>query len=326
MRSGWFHRSAVFGLAAALGACGGDGGTDSNTLTVELASPSGNAQTDTIGAPLDQPLRVLVTRGGAPASGKSVAWAVTAGGGQVTAATSETGSDGVATMDWRLGTTAGAQTATATVTSATGSPVAFDATATPGRPTNIDVSSGDGQIGFVNLIFPAPLTVRVIDRAGNPVPGATVNWAVLAGSLVLDAPSSQTSAQGIATIAVQAGPTPGPASLGAQVAGAPTVSTFFDMTIVNADRTVNIGPAVAFTSVNNGSSNPAVDTLPAGQTMVWVNNGGSHTVRPIPINAFPASGDIPVGSYHIVTFNTPGTYQYNCQVHGNAMTGTIVVQ
>jgi len=32
------------------------------------------------------------------------------------------------------------------------------------------------------------------------------------------------------------------------------------------------------------------------------------------------------GSTYQVTFTTPGTYQYDCAVHGTMMTGTIVVQ
>jgi plastocyanin len=32
------------------------------------------------------------------------------------------------------------------------------------------------------------------------------------------------------------------------------------------------------------------------------------------------------GKTYSVTFTTPGTYQYDCAVHGEQMTGTIVVQ
>jgi plastocyanin len=32
------------------------------------------------------------------------------------------------------------------------------------------------------------------------------------------------------------------------------------------------------------------------------------------------------GSSYSVQFNTPGTYNYDCAVHGVAMSGTIIVQ
>jgi plastocyanin len=32
------------------------------------------------------------------------------------------------------------------------------------------------------------------------------------------------------------------------------------------------------------------------------------------------------GAAYEVTFPTPGTYRYDCAVHGSAMSGTVVVQ
>ncbi len=85
-----------------------------------------------------------------------------------------------------------------------------------------------------------------------------------------------------------------------------------------------------FRSGNNGTQNPAVDTVAAGARVTWTWTGTgstSHSVQSLDTPSFTSSaimtGD---GSMYSFTFMTPGTYRYNCAVHGNAMTGTIVVQ
>jgi plastocyanin len=83
-------------------------------------------------------------------------------------------------------------------------------------------------------------------------------------------------------------------------------------------------------SGHNGSVNPAVDTVAAGGsvTWTWTNTGGvPHGIQsvgsPIFRNGTVLTGN---GSTYRVTFNTAGTYQYDCLVHGALMSGTIVVQ
>jgi plastocyanin len=92
---------------------------------------------------------------------------------------------------------------------------------------------------------------------------------------------------------------------------------------------VSVGNNV-FTSVHNGSANPAVDTIAAGGTVTWTwtNTGGvQHSVRSLGLtifrNSVVTSGD---GSTYQVVFRRAGTYQYDCAIHGAAMTGTIVVR
>jgi len=63
-------------------------------------------------------------------------------------------------------------------------------------------------------------------------------------------------------------------------------------------------------------------------TWTWTNNlGVSHSVQSQGSTAF-ASSPIMGGSgqTYAVTFPAPGIYQYDCAVHGTAMTGTIVVR
>jgi len=87
---------------------------------------------------------------------------------------------------------------------------------------------------------------------------------------------------------------------------------------------------ILFRSVHNGSSNPAVDTIAAGASITWAwNAAGSHSIQStgLPPEVFRNSV-VMAGAHdsYTVTFRNPGTYTYDCAVHGAAMTGRIVVQ
>jgi len=89
---------------------------------------------------------------------------------------------------------------------------------------------------------------------------------------------------------------------------------------------VLVGSGVRFTSGHNGSANPAVDTIPAGATVTWTWRGSlPHSVRSVGSPGFTGSGILTGAGTYEVTFATPGVYHYDCGVHGQAMTGTIVV-
>jgi plastocyanin len=87
---------------------------------------------------------------------------------------------------------------------------------------------------------------------------------------------------------------------------------------------------ISFKSGHNTSINPAVDTIAAGGTITWtwVNTGTvPHSIESEGSPTFTSS-DIKSGngSTYQLQFSTPGTYQYDCAVHGAAMSGTIVVR
>jgi hypothetical protein len=126
---------------------------------------SGDGQgTIEVGTKLGQPLAVRVADSqGQLLPGIAVAWTTTSG--VVTALSSSTNADGVATADWTLGTIVGTQTATATVTGL--KPVTFTATTTPGRPTQIILSRDTIQLLGVGDVF--RFSARPADQFGNTV-------------------------------------------------------------------------------------------------------------------------------------------------------------
>ena len=84
-----------------------------------------------------------------------------------------------------------------------------------------------------------------------------------------------------------------------------------------------------FKSDRNGSANPAVDTVVAGGkvTWKWANTGSvPHNVQSIGMPSFTSSAvETGSGSTYELTFTSPGSYRYNCAIHGDMMTGVIVV-
>jgi hypothetical protein len=78
--------------------------------------------------------------------------------------------------------------------------------------------------------------------------------------------------------------------------------------------------------LNAGSFSPATITIDRTETVVWRNDSGiPHTITPVGHTQWtglttPSSGDVLT-----VTFNTNGTFNYECQLHGG-MTGQVVVQ
>jgi plastocyanin len=82
-----------------------------------------------------------------------------------------------------------------------------------------------------------------------------------------------------------------------------------------------------FRSNRNGTCNTAIDTIQAGGSITWTWTGTtSHGVRSLGAPGFPSSNIMTgAGQTYSVTFDAPGTYQYDCPVHPSQMTGRIVV-
>lgn len=93
-----------------------------------------------------------------------------------------------------------------------------------------------------------------------------------------------------------------------------------------AAGTVTLGPGIQYISGHNGTMNPAVDTIVAGSTVTWTWTGSQpHGVRSVGTPSFTSSPTHTGSGTYVATFSNPGTYAYDCSVHGQAMTGRIVV-
>jgi plastocyanin len=313
-------------LTAVLLGCGGDGdngGTPPTTTAIAKASASGDGQSGVVAQPLANPIQVVVTDGGTPAAGVTVGWSTTTPGATL-AATSVTDASGLASNAWTLGTVAGSQTAQASLSGASGSPVSFTATAAPAAASELEKVSGDGQQGVVGTALANPLVAKVADQFGNGVAGVDVAWSATDGSL--SAPTVPSGPNGTSAVTLTLGATEGPITITAtagSLAGSPQT---FTATATAAP------PPSSDVAVTDFTFQPASLTVAAGTTVTWTWDAGatSHNVTPaVPATPPGASGTFAAPHTYEFTFNTPGTYSYYCTLHGSpttGMRGVVIVQ
>src|SRR3989442_12939940 len=88
---------------------------------------------------------------------------------------------------------------------------------------------------------------------------------------------------------------------------------------------IKVGTSVRWTNTGTTSHTATSDaTWPAVWASGTVDPAGTTCTPNPPYPCTP--GTTPPGTYVSSPFNTPGTYQYHCQVHGTlGMTGTITV-
>ena len=169
-------------------------------VPVLLTKTGGDAQTYATNAVLPQALSVKVAdSGGTGIAGQTVTFGVVSGGGALVGTPLPTDAGGVTSVSWKLGSTVGSQSVSATRAPAAG--VTFTATAaTPGTPTLMAAHSVQTQIGLDTFAVNFPPAVIVKDGAGLPVSGVSVTFAITAGSGSLTSATPTTDANGVATV------------------------------------------------------------------------------------------------------------------------------
>ncbi len=187
---------------------------DTSSVSVVLpaarvAAFSGGAQSASAGTALSQNVVVLVTAADSvPVPGVGVTFAAS-GGGTPGATTVNTNATGFASTTWTLGNIVGAQSMTATVAGLIGSPVTFTATATPGVPAALAVTTQPTATVAGQSIAPSivievrtaggvravgstdSVTIAIASNPGGATPGGTrtvaaVNGIATFGTLTLD--------------------------------------------------------------------------------------------------------------------------------------------
>jgi plastocyanin len=196
--------------------------------------------------------------------------------------------------------------------------------APPGVATDIVVRSGNSQSQEKDSVFYQALKVRVRDGNGDGVASSSVVWSVRSGTGQLSHTTATTNSAGEDSIMVTAGGTVGQLIVQARSVEADD-SVAFALNIAATPGARVRASNFAFTSGSNGSVNPAVDTISVGETVKWYLVAGTHSVQSQGSPAFTSSGTLSDLPYENLFFNA-GTYQYNCGIHGNQMTGAIVVE
>jgi Bacterial Ig-like domain (group 2) len=225
----------VNGLASSTRTLGGTAGTQNATATVagltgspvifsatgtagtvtQILVNGGNNQTATVNtAVATAPSAIARDAFSNPVPGAAVTFTVTAGGGAVncgagntTACNVTTSGTGVATVtSWTVGTAVGTNTMTATRAGASGT--SFTASGSPGAVAFVSITAGNSQSARPGVAVTTDPTVLVRDAFLNPVPGATVNFAIASGNGVVNCGAGNTtscnvtsSGTGVATVA-----------------------------------------------------------------------------------------------------------------------------
>ena len=136
----------------------------------------------------------------------TVTFAVTIGGGSISASSVTTDSNGQAETTLTLGTTAGSNRVVASVSGITQTRN-FNATGQAAVATTIVEISGDGQAGDAGATLNDPFIVEVRDQDGDALSGVAVAFAVTGGGGSLSASSVTTDASGRAESTLTLGAT-----------------------------------------------------------------------------------------------------------------------
>ena len=206
-------------------ACGGDLALPvPSTEDVALSIVDGDDQTGRVGEELPKPLVVSVQEDGSPIVDHAVAFSIVSApaGVRLEPDTAFTGGDGRATTHVVLGPEMGSYAITATLVVPDPEPrptAVFDGSAIAGAPDTLRALSPVNQPGKREEIVEDAPTVVVLDRFGNPVAGAGVEWEVTAGGGQVSG-GTTTDADGRAAATWTLGDSRGAQKLVARVQGA----------------------------------------------------------------------------------------------------------
>ena len=182
-----------------------------------LTKLSGHDQQVAAGTAPTEPFVVEVKdQKGQPLEGAQVTFAVTAGGGRLSATTDTPDADGRASTTLTLGPDPGRNTVVARVGDL--KPVIFSATGLA-IPTAISRISGDQQQGAAGAALADPLVVEVRDQNNDPLEGAAVSFTITAGDGTLSAATATTDANGRAATTLTLGRDPEAVTVTATVSG-----------------------------------------------------------------------------------------------------------
>ncbi len=276
------------------------GPSDSATVAVTLPAArleagTGGNQTGPAGSTLPTPVvaRVLASDG-VGVGGTTVTFAAS-GGGTVTPASAVSDATGTVNTQWKLGTTAGAQTLTITSAGLTGSPITVSANALPVIPTKLTILTGPVS-GRAAAALPA-ITVAAQDAGGNTVTTFTGDVTVAIGSN----PGSATLS-GTATAKAVAG-----------------IATFSDLKLNR--------PGTAYTFVFSSASLAAASSAPFNITagdatqlvfgaMPSAVDAGITIAPPVTVSAQDAAGNA------VASFTGPVTIAIGSNPGGSVRGGT----
>ena len=291
-------------------ACGGDPKgpppPPPSGLSVSRAAPTGDGQIGLVQTALANALRIVVLDDGNPKSDVSVNWS---GSGTLAAfnpAAGTTDANGIATTMWTLPQESGTPAAQADVSGASGSPVAFSATARPGAATGLALVSGTGQAGGVSLPADDRLVVLVTDQYGNGVSGVAVTWVVTQGFASVPT-VTQSSSNGQAEAIVVYGQVTGLITVTATVAGLGSVPfSLIAGHLITVQNNLFVPSQLSISVIN------------AYVVWKWTPDARVHNVIPDLIAPTPSGNPTDGPHTYVFQFTARANYAFFCITHGGS--------
>ena len=249
------RRSISLAALVAAACSGGDGGT-APPKPASVQAVSTTPPTATVGSALATPPTFTVTDAGGTALGNvAVAVVVSSGGGTLVGAPTKTLAGATPTGTWTLGTTAGTNTLTVTISGLT--PLVITATGTPGAPSKIVVTGGNAQTALAGDLVAIALGAAVQDQFSNGIPNIAVTFQSTTGGGTVSPGSLTTNASGVASGASwRHGNKGGPQSATATASGfatsfAATIQTSYPLDLRFFGTPMSAEAQLAFTNAAN---------------------------------------------------------------------------
>lgn len=218
-------RTGIILLAAAGASCGGGGGdigVPEQPDPAAIIVVGGDAQHGPVGQALPLPLEVQVSdKSGHPISGKRVVFSLPeAQSGELDPLEGNTDANGRASTRATIGPAVGPWEVHAGVATSAGPllQTTIHAVGEPGVPDTLSARGGDNQSALAGSMLQDSLSVRVVDRFGNPVPDVLVAWQPLEGGTV-SAQQVRTDSAGLSAVQRILGPVAGAQHATATVSG-----------------------------------------------------------------------------------------------------------
>jgi adhesin/invasin len=286
----------------------------------QLVAIAGGGQMAVVGAPLVTPLEVE-SRGsdGLAVGGVSVRFRALVGGGAVTDTVVVTDVAGRARTTVTLGSVVGAQSFEASATGLGGSPVTFNAVAFAGGATQLVATAGDLQSAVVGTAVVVDPAVRAEDQFGNPVPGASITFAVSGSGGSVTAPAQLTNGAGVATV--------GSWTLGTTVGTDTLTATLSSVTPVRFTAKALAGAASLIQAIVGGGETVTVNTAVTTAPAVRVTDQFGNAVAGASVTFAVASGGGSLGGPSVVATDTAGiarspAWTIGTAVGANTLTAT----
>ncbi|MBZ5604385.1 MAG: Ig-like domain-containing protein [Acidobacteriia bacterium] len=289
---------------------------------------SGNGQNGSPGQTLSSPLVAQVLDGcGNPVAGATVSWSVSpANSATLKNTINQADGTGKVSTSLAFGNTPG--TITVTLTLASNNTVKFTLT-NKILLGSISLVSGASQTAVTGQAFAQPVIFVAKDTTGNPVQGATVNFAVSSGVATVTPTSATTDAQGRVQTTVTAGAQAGNIIITASSSGFSATASL---------TSIPPGPSITASSFTNTASG-AIGLVACGLATV-TGNGVAPNVQGVissslfgplpyslgPISALTVNGTpAPIDSVSNQNGVQQATFQVPCEVTGSSATVVLTV-